>query len=214
MPHIYSNRSKAATAVLVLLLAGLVLAACGGSSKSSSSASNASAASTATRGGGTGATGSRFLAIRECLQKNGITLPKPTSGQRPAPGSGAFLGGSTGPRLSQGATRAQYEAAIKKCGGGLGHLLGGGITRFINPTVKGELAKFALCMRANSVKLAEPNTSGKGPFFNTKGLNTASPKFRAAESKCRIDLPGAFRGGRPGAGGASGATGTAPPAAG
>ena len=77
MPHIDINRRKPATAVLILLLAGLLLAACG-SSSSSSSSSNASASATSTGAGG-GATGpraGRFLALRECLQKNGITLPK------------------------------------------------------------------------------------------------------------------------------------------
>ena len=36
----------------------------------------------------------RFAAVRECLQKNGITLPQRTPGQRRPPGAaGGFLGG-------------------------------------------------------------------------------------------------------------------------
>jgi hypothetical protein len=217
MPHISSNRRKpAAMAVaLALLLACLGLAACGGSSKSSSTSTNASAATTTT--GTTGAKGpnsGRFTALRECLQKNGITLPQRTPGQRrPAGpgGAGGFLGGGAagagGPGLPKGVTRAQYEAAIKKCGGG--SFAGRGGARFKSPAYKAALAKFATCLNQNGVKVPTPNTSGTGPVFDTKGINTSSAQFKTAESKCRSDLVGAFR--RPGAGGPGG-NGAAPPA--
>jgi hypothetical protein len=218
MPHISSNRRKpAATAVaLVLLLACLGLAACGGSSKSSSTSTNASAATTTT--GATGAKGpnaGRFAALRECLQKNGITLPKRTPGQRRPGGpggAGGFYGGGAagtgGPGLPKGVTRAQYEAAIKKCGGG--SFAGRGGARFNSPVYKAALAKFATCLNQNGVKVPAPNTSGKGPVFDTKGINTSSAQFKTAESKCRSDLIGAFR--RPGAGGGPGGNGAASPA--
>jgi hypothetical protein len=213
MPYISSNRRKpAAMAVaLVLLLACLGLAACGGSSKSSSTSTNASATTTTT--GATGAKGpnaGRFAALRECLQKNGITLPKRTPGQRRPGGAGGFLGGGAagagGPGLPKGVTRAQYEAAIKKCGGGS---FAGRGARFNSPVYKAALAKFATCLNQNGVKVPAPNTSGTGPVFDTKGINTSSAQFKTAESKCRSDLIGAFR--RPGAGGPGG-NGAAPPA--
>jgi len=199
MPHINSNRRKPVTsaiAVLVLLLACLVLAACGSSSKSSSTSTSASA--TTPTGTGTTGTGairagvSRFKALRECLQKNGITLPKRTPGQRPPGGPGGFLGGAGGPQLPSGVTRPQYEAAIKKCGGSAFAGRGPG-ARLQSPAFKQALTKFAACMRENGVNVPEPNTSGKGPIFDTKGIDTASAQFRAAESKCRSDLLGAFR---------------------
>jgi len=209
MPHIYSNRSKPATAVLVLLFASLVLAACGGSSTSSTSTSstNASAstsATTSTTGGAVGARASRFTALRECLQKNGITLPKPTPGQGRPPGGG-FLGGGAGPALPKGVTRTQYEAALKKCGGGSG--FAGRGNRIASPAFKAALAKFAACMRENGIKLPEPNSSGKGPIFNTKGVNTTSTQFKAADTKCASVLRATFRG-------TPGRAGGAPPAAG
>ncbi len=208
MPHINSNRRKLATsaiAVLVLLLACLVLAACGSSSKSSSTSTSASATTpTGTGTTGTGATGagvSRFKALRECLQKNGITLPKRTPGQRPPGGPGRFLGGAGGPQLPSGVTRAQYEAAIKKCGGGAFAGRGPG-ARLQSPAFKQALTKFAACMRENGVNVPAPNTSGKGPIFDTKGIDTASSQFRTAESKCRGELTSAFR--RPGSAAPSG----------
>jgi hypothetical protein len=214
MPHLNSNRRKPAAraiAVLVLLLACLGLVACGGSSKSSSSSTTSASASTTTTTGATSAKGpnaGRFSALRECLQKDGITLPKRTPRQGRPPGAGGFLSGTgAGPTLPKGVTRAQYEAALKKCGGGNFAGRGGG-ARFSSPIFKAALAKFATCLRQNGVNVPTPNTSGKGPVFNTKGINTSSPQFRTAEVKCRSALTGAFRR-APGAGGPGGA---APPA--
>jgi hypothetical protein len=67
------------------------------------------------------------------------------------------------------------------------------------------LTKFASCMRENGVNVPAPNTSGTGPVFNAKGIDTTSPQFHAAESKCSADLQGAFR--RGGAAGAPGGPG-------
>jgi hypothetical protein len=205
MHHIENIRKPAVTA-LVLLLGIPVLAACGGSSPSSTAAS-ASTAKTAGGGGG----GARFAAVRECLQKNGITLPPRTPGQGRPPGAGGLPGAGAAPQLPSGVTRAQYEAALKKCGGG--GFRGGG--RLNSPGFKQALPKFAACMRANGVNLPAPNTSGNGPVFNTKGLNTSSAQFRSAQSKCQTIL-GAARGpGGQGPGAPGGGSGGAgPPAAG
>ncbi len=217
MPHPNTrSRKSAAAAVVVLLLACIGLAACGGSSSKTSSSANAASTGTASTGtsstgasstgtssngssaptSGVGRGGARSAAIRECLEKNGIALPQRTSGSgRPNSGPGGFLGGGAGgPQLPKGVTRAQYEAALKKCGG---HVFGGAGARFSNdPAFEAALAKFAECLRQNGVNVPAPNTSGKGPVFNTKGIDTSSPQFRAATTKCRSALTSAFR--RPG----------------
>lgn len=208
MPHIDSNSSRPAIAALVLILASLALAACGGSSGSTTTSTVSASASTppSSTGGAPGAIGSRFAAVRECLKKNGITLPQRTPGKRPSPGSGGLLGGAagTGPHLPAGITRAQYEAAIKKCGGSFSRGGFSGAHGFSSPAAKQALAKFATCLRTNGVDVPEANTSGKGPIFSTKGLNTNSATFKAAYAKCRSDLQGVFRA-RPGTAGAPGA---------
>ncbi len=199
MSHINSiRRSTPATAILLalaLLLACLGVAACGGSSSSTSTNANAPATTpgSTARTGVTGPGATRFKVLRECLQKNGVTLPKRTPGQRRSGpgGPGGFLGGGAGgPKLPNGVTRAQYEAAIKKCGGGA---FAGPGARLKSPAYKAALTKFAACMRENGVNVPAPNTSGNGPVFDTKGINTASAQFRTAELKCRGDLAGAFR---------------------
>jgi hypothetical protein len=40
-------------------------------------------------------------------------------------------------------------------------------------------------MRANGVKLPEPNLSGGGPVFKIKGVEANSESFRAGLDKCR-----------------------------
>jgi hypothetical protein len=200
---------RAAAVLSVLLLACLGLAACGSSSGSSSTTS-ASASTTGTSGtsGTSGATGTsgapgtpgaagarsgRFAAIRECLQKNGITLPQRTPGQgRPPGGAGGLPGGASGPQLPKGVTRAQYEAALKKCGGGNLAGRGGGTARIRNRAFLTALGKFASCLRQNGVNVPVPNTSGNGPVFDTKGIDTSSAKFKAAEVKCQPILRAAF----------------------
>jgi hypothetical protein len=185
---------KAAAVLAVLLLIGLLLAACGSSGSSTTTSANAAASTGSNAGSGAGPSGpsgltgprsGRFSALRECLQKNGVTLPKRTPGQRPL---GGFLGGPAG--LPNGVTRGQMEAALKKCGGAFG----GGLRRFGNPRYRQALVTFAACMRENGVDVPEPNTSGNGPVFSTKGLETNSIKFRTAERKCRRALRASLRG--------------------
>jgi hypothetical protein len=219
MPHINRNRrTSAAAATLLHLLAALLLTACGGSSKSSSSTAAASATTTtngAAGAKGAGANGARFTALRECLQKNGVTLAKRTPGQGGAPGAGGGGGGGgfrggAGPQLPKGVTQSQFQAALKKCGGASFGRGGKGPGGARQPQ---RLAQFSACMAKNGVKLPAPNTSGKGPIFNTKGVNTSSAAFKAAYSKCMSELRPAGGGGPGAAGGTPGAgPGAAPEA--
>lgn len=203
MSRIIGSKSRsAALTAFVVPLACLTLAACGGSSSTSSSSSNAASTTAATtspsaKAGAVPGPGKRFSALRECLQKAGITLPKRTPGQ-----PGGFLAGG-GPQLPKGVTRAQYEAAIKKCGGFAGGRPrpGGPLQGVKSPAFTAALTKFAACMRENGVNVPAPNTSGKGPIFSTKGLNPASAKFKAAQVKCASVLRSSLRA-QPGAGGA------------
>jgi hypothetical protein len=134
------------------------------------------------------------------MRTQGITLPQPKPGQPE---------GGTAPALPAGVTRAHYEAALKKCGALRSRLPGGAGAptgprqRFRSPAFKAALLRFAACMRENGIALPAPNTTGTGPVFSTAGINTAGPRFRAAESKCAPQLRQGFS--RPGAGGAPGA---------
>ncbi len=195
-----SSTRLAATATLAAF-AAVLLAACGSSSTTPSAKSAATTTPGAGAPGTAGAGGGRFQALRECLKQQGITLPQRIPGQGgqgapPAGGALPFSGGGQGttPPLPKGVTRGQYEAALKKCGGG--RFRGGGVARLRNPTFTKALGKFAECMRQNGVAVPAPNTSGKGPIFSTKGLDTKSATFRAVEQKCASLLNFARPGGQ------------------
>jgi len=187
----------------------LALAACGSSGSGSSSAGKTSSSSTNKAGA---PNSSRFAALRSCLQKQGITLPSPPSGatrQPGGPGAGPPSGGAGGFQLPKGVTQAQYQAALKKCGAG--NLPRGGAGAFNSAAARAGLTKYAACLRKNGINVPAPNTTGKGPVFSTKGIDTSSSKFKAAQSKCQSDLKGAFPGGAGGGTPPSGAPNGAPP---
>jgi hypothetical protein len=224
MPHLSTPRRKptALIALALMLLACAGLTACGSSSSNTSStAANAAATSTpaqgsaapATKTSGAGATGttpttppgapagaSRFAAVRECLAKNGVTLPARPRGGAP----GALLGGAPASgdfKLPKGMTSAQYQELLKKCGGG-GFRPGnfrpgeGGARRAFNSArFRQAITSFAACLRQSGINIPAPNTSGKGPVFSTKGIDTASPQFKQAELKCRPALLAGLRAG-------------------
>lgn len=210
-----------ATTLAASAIAALGLAACGSSGSSSTGSHTNAAATAATSGSNSGSgTGSgnsvfrngttgpggarpRFTAIRECLRHNGVNLPT-----QPGAVRGLFLGGA---ELPKGVSRAQLQAAMRKCLGGGFHAGRAGQGRFLrsrSPRFQAALSAFAACLRKNGVALPMPNTSGNGPVFSTKGINTASPQFKAATAKCRPALTaalgsGGLRGAAPGAPGSA-----------
>jgi hypothetical protein len=205
------TRRKRIRPLLALCVLGacVALAACGSSGSGSSSAGKTSSSSTNKAGA---PNSSRFTALSSCLKKQGITLPSAPSGSTPqpgGPGAGAPGGGPGGILLPKGVTQARFQAALKKCGGGnLPQGRAGGLN---SASARAGLAKYAACLRQNGINVPAPDTTGKGPVFDTKGIDTSSSKFKAAQSKCQSDLKGVF----PGGGGGTPPTGApngAPPA--
>lgn len=235
MPDTHAAIRTPAAVLAISVLLALGCSACGSSSGKSPAGTNAAQVSSEKSGGASSATTStsptaggstttgtapskggpnpgsaRFATMRECLQKNGVTLPKPTSGKSPP--RGGFRGDGA---LPKGVTRAQLQSALRKCGSAGGRLAGGG-RRFLQGANRHGLqqafAKFADCLRQNGINLPAPNTSGSGPIFNTKGLNTKGSQFKTATAKCRGVLATAFPQRRAPAG--QSPAGAAPPPAG
>jgi len=202
-----------ALVALCALGACVALAACGSSGSGSSSAAKTSGSAASKAGG---ANSARFTALRSCLAKQGITLPARPAGatrQPGGPGAGAPGGGAGGLQLPKGVTQAQLQAALKKCGAG--NFPRGRTGAFNSASARAGLVKYAACLRKNGINVPAPNTTGNGPVFSTKGIDTSGSKFNAAQSKCRSDLKAAFPGGgRAGTPPAGAPTGAPPSGAG
>jgi hypothetical protein len=163
-----------AAAVLALVLASLLLAACGSSGKSSSGTTSSSA------NGGSGATSSTAQSttatqperLRACLKKLGIEVPDSVST------ISDLLA-----HAPKGVSRAQLVSAVQNCGG-IGPGLATTPPRTSAAAYRQAFVNFVSCMRRQGVNLPDPNTSGKGPVIDTKGVDTSSPKYTAAAAKC------------------------------
>ena len=198
--HLRSPRRRQPPCLLlVLALAGLLLAGCGSSSSNTgttSASATAPGGAGATGAGSTGGTGCAPGRSRRARQSDPRMpaegrhqLPAQPQGTRPRGGGGFFGGSGGGPALPKGVTREQFQAALKKCGltrrFGTGGRFGAGRANFNTPAFRKTLASFASCMNEHGVKLPAPNTSGKGPVFNTSGIDTKSATFQKAEETCR-----------------------------
>ncbi len=188
--HAHSPRHRLHRLLAAVAIASAVVVAIAGCGSSGKSTSTSATDSSSAKHGASRA--DRFASLRACLQKEGINLPPAPSGGQP--GNGRPPGPGGGFKLPQGVSQSKLQEAMKKCGGGFP---GAARRGFNSSTARAALTKYASCMGENGVNLPTPNTSGNGPVFNTKGIDTSSPAFKKAQQKCQGDLKGAFAAGRP-----------------
>jgi hypothetical protein len=169
-------RLRLLSAGALALPAAIALLGCGGSSNPSSSFSTRASAPAGHAANGSAAAGtSSFTALRGCLKTQGVTLPqrvpgKPGQGGSPAGGAVPLAGGLQGLRKPQGVSRAKFDAALIKCGGG-GRSGGPGAgARLRNPAFTKSLERYTACLRRSGVDVSKPGTD--------------SAKLRAASQKC------------------------------
>jgi hypothetical protein len=159
--------------LVVALAAPLLLAACGGGGSSASSAGS----STTTAAGNASQT-----ALRDCLQKHGVTLPAgfgnrgsgpPASGGTPS----SFPAGGTPGSLPAGVDAQKMQSAFQACGG-TGNGFGGGGRN-------GQAFQaYTACLRDHGVKVPVQTGSTTPPTFDRN-----SSVFVAANKVCAALLP-------------------------
>jgi hypothetical protein len=198
---------------LLVLAAGVCIAACGSSSGSSSSTTTAASGTPAasTTPGST----SRAK-LEACLKQHGVTLPsgfgqRRNGGGPPPGGGGGFFGGGgsgSGTGSASGQTNrsrffnSKTAAAFKACGAQFGGRFGAGGRRFRLSHTK--INQYVACVRKNGYDLPNPNFSGKGPIFPAN-IRT-NKQFQAASKKCQSILVSPPPSGSGGSTGASGST--------
>jgi hypothetical protein len=196
----HRNRLRLATASPALLLASVVLAACGGSSSpgssqsggvtSASSPSRVAPADTASVAApSTAATTPAAGATTTATAAPSLSASKAPSSpaKAPSPSAGKVTGGAGS--LAGAVENCVRKEGAKKCG-----VAGGGAAGTpsgVNPpagktgsaAAEGRgVTAFITCMRANGVTIPEEGSGG--------ATSTASATFKAAAAKCGSELTG------------------------
>ncbi len=158
-----SHRCKpAALAVTVTTLAGLALAACGGSSPSST-ASDAAARETAVK-------------FTRCLREHGVKVETPAGAPT---GALAFSGGPGGAHAFEAAQNACARYRPKPINASPAD----------QAKMQEGALKFARCMRSHGVNIPDPTFHGGGISIQSQNgpgsLNPNSAVFQAAQNACQ-----------------------------
>lgn len=156
-PRRLPRSARARLPAVAMLVSGVLITGCGGSSHSPTAAAVGSAsasASKATTSGSTspGAVGSGPLAFARCMRANGVTnFPDPS------PGRGAEFQVPAGVNPAAPAFRAAQAKCQKLMGGGPP---GPGSTTHPSAQTMAKLRTIAVCMRAHGVpQFPDPQTS-------------------------------------------------------
>jgi hypothetical protein len=176
------------TALALAAVAGLLLAACGGSdSPQVANLGNTTAAPEGeddTSGEETDPQ-EAILAFTRCMRENGVDVPDPDfSGDggggprfRARPGGGDF-----------DPNDPDFQAAQEKC---RSHLEGiqGRFDPESREAFQDAALEFAQCMRDQGIDVPDPDFSqgpgGGGGLFGADGIDPSDPDFQAAQEECR-----------------------------
>ena len=162
-------------------LAGLALAACGGSG----SKANASAAQDNEK---------QVVAFAKCMREHGVNISTPNG-----PGGGPLKINGTNPQVMQAAQKACERYRPR-----------GGKEK-LSPAERAAredaVRNFARCMRSHGIEVqTDTRNGGVGIGIHLNGVRPESPAFQAAQKACEGYLPklrqaGRTAGPRPGSGG-------------
>ncbi len=200
---ITSRLRRAGCAAAGLLLAGALIAGCGGGSPSGSvaslgshtSGSSGSHSSSTSAAGGSGAgheasPAAQAIAYTACMHAHGMpNFPEPTVSEH---------GGETSIKMAVPASvgeNPRFKPAQEACrkllpGGGPGNQAP------LTPAQQEQYLRAAACIRSHGVpSFPDPTFSGGGVHIEHEKLNESSPAFKAAVHDCESLIPGGVHGG-------------------
>jgi hypothetical protein len=171
-------------------LAGLLLAACGGSD-SAGVANLGTNTTTGEEGDTTEAPTDpeeAILAYTQCMRENGIDLPDPDFSGEPGEGGGGFFGqGGIDPE------DPDFQAAQEKCGSNL-ESIQGNFDPENQEAFQDAALELAQCMRDRGFDVPDPDFSqepgqgggpGGGGILGDSGLDPDDPEVQAALEECQ-----------------------------
>lgn len=181
-----------ASVLAALVLAGMLVSGCGGSSRASASSTAAVSADVSSapangravrppgpsaRRAGTPQTAlvkHPLATFSACMRAHGASPSK----VRAAAGRAAVRACSPALAAALSGLRARARARTTLRGAGSAPH-----RNHLTPSLTLALQRFAACMRSDGVSLPPPGTTGAA-IFNTRNLNKTSPQFKAAAGKC------------------------------
>lgn len=186
----------------VLLLGGIVLAACGGGSGNgtkvaSVSGTAKSASNRRSTGTSTASFRKQLLAYAQCMRDNGVDFPDP---QFDASGRPQF-NRQGGQSFDQLRNSAAFQKAQKACDSKRPNFAGQfERTPAEQAQMRKNLLKFAQCMRSKGLDFPDPTFDANGrPQFDrnggpggAQGQNRDDPKAQAARQACQKAAGGTF----------------------
>ena len=160
------------TAVMAVAVTSLALAACGGDGGSGGGKSNREAME------------EYALKSAECLRQHGIDVPDPK------PGQGLLMD-------NRDVNPQEFERAQRACEKKLGKPPAPDLTPAQQREFRAAALKFARCMRAQGIDMADPTFGANGEVRiqvegGRGGDPEGNPAFKAAEEKCRKYQEGPF----------------------
>jgi hypothetical protein len=194
-----SRLRRAACAAGALLLAGALIAGCGGGSPNggvaslgthtSRSHSSSSAGTAAASEGHQASPASQAVAYTACMHAHGLpNFPEPIVSEH---GGGTSIKMAVPASLGQSPRFKPAEEACRKL------LPGGeqGNQAPLTPAQQGQYLRAAACIRAHGLpNFPDPTFSGGGVHIDHQGLNESSPVFKAAVHDCESLIPGGAHG--------------------
>jgi hypothetical protein len=194
-----SRLRRAAGAAAALLLAGALVAGCGGGSPNggvaslgthaSESHSSSTSGTTAASEGPKASPASQAIAYTACMHAHGVpNFPEPQVSEH---------GGSTSIKMAVPVgvgKNPRFKAASEAC---RKLLPGGGASNQapLTPAQQGQYLHAAACIRSHGVpNFPDPTFSGGGVHIEHQKLNESSPAFKAAVHDCESLIPGGVHG--------------------
>lgn len=167
-------KQRLAVPLAALAILMPVLAACGGSGGSSEGADGSAAGGPGGGGGASSAEHAQYLKFAQCMRKNGIReWPDPIDGNK-----------FRLPRGKIDPNSPQFKEAARKCESLEPPSWKSGSRP--DPADQAQMLKYAQCIRQNGVpEFPDP----QGGALNLGDVDIESPRFKAADEKCKSLRP-------------------------
>lgn len=124
-----------------------------------------------------------FRHLNTCLKAHGIANPETAARGAEAAGMIPALLGAGGTPVPNGATKLQYETALRRCGVTNLHV---GRVAITNPLLRRKILSVRACLANNGYALPAASFSGPGSVLDTSRIDISSARWVATAMGCSV----------------------------